>query len=107
MGIPNVSEITTKMVPATPAFLVASRTAAAPTSEKQAAPTAPVVEASAPPPVLGFPQDVEVGKDEATGRRVYDFVDPDSGETVVQIPAQAVLDLVGEILRKLEAEGLR
>lgn len=51
--------------------------------------------------------DVEVGVHEETNTRVYNFVNPDSGDTVVQIPIQAVLDLVADILRQLEAEGKR
>lgn len=72
---------------------------------------APVPEAKEPPPppppVKGFDFDVTVGEHEPSGHRVYDFVDPDSGRSVVQIPVDAVLDLVADILRKLEAEGLR
>jgi hypothetical protein len=70
---------------------------------------APVPEAPPPPPppppVQGFDLDVLVGEHEPSGLRVYDFVDPDSGETIVQIPINAVLDLVADIIQKLEAEG--
>lgn len=70
----------------------------------------PVAPASAPPPPLpdtGFDQEVLVGIDEATNRKVYDFVDPESGDSVVQIPAEAILNLIAKILQQLEAEGLR
>jgi hypothetical protein len=60
-----------------------------------------------PPPPKGFAMDVEVGYHEETDTKVYNFVDPDSGSTVVQIPVEQVLDLVASILRQLEAEGKR
>jgi hypothetical protein len=109
MGIPNVSDIRAIKAPAIPVPFAASKTAVAPTPEKQAEPAEQVadVQIDVPPPLVGFQQDVEVGEHEGTGRKVYDFVDPDSGETVVQIPAQAVLDLVAVILRDLEAQGRR
>jgi uncharacterized FlaG/YvyC family protein len=51
--------------------------------------------------------DVEVGFHEETDTKVYNFVDPDSGKTVVQIPIENVLNMVAGILRQLEAEGKR
>jgi len=51
--------------------------------------------------------DVEVGYHEETATKVYSFVDPDSGATVVQIPIHNVLDMVANILQQLEAEGKR
>jgi uncharacterized FlaG/YvyC family protein len=51
--------------------------------------------------------DVEVGFHEETNTKIYNFVDPDSGSTVVQIPVEQVLDLVASILRQMEAEGKR
>jgi uncharacterized FlaG/YvyC family protein len=51
--------------------------------------------------------DVEVGLHEETNTKIYNFVDPDSGDTVVQIPVQNVLNLVASILRRMEAEGPR
>jgi uncharacterized FlaG/YvyC family protein len=51
--------------------------------------------------------DVRLGVHEATGTRTYNFVDPDSGQSVNQIPAEKVLNLVALIIRQLEAEGRR
>jgi hypothetical protein len=111
MGIQSVSE-TTAVPPATAAPVASAPPAQGPAAKKAATTAvAPAPEAPEPPPppppVEGFDFDVEIGEHEPSGHRVYDFVDPDSGESVVQIPVDAVLDLVASILRKLEAEGLR
>jgi uncharacterized FlaG/YvyC family protein len=51
--------------------------------------------------------DVLVGLHEETNTKVYNFVDPDSGDTVVQIPMEKVLNMVAGLLRQLESEGRR
>ena len=75
--------------------------APAPAAAPVPAPTPP------PPPPEGFAMDVEVGFHEETNTKVYNFVDPDSGQTVVQIPIENVLNMVAGILRQMEAEGKR
>lgn len=113
MSIPSVTETPT-MAPALAMPAVASPGAGAAVLQEAAAPAAlPVPEPAAPaappppPPEVGFQQDVLVGIDEATNRKVYDIVEPDTGDEIVQIPAEAVLSLVAKILQQLEAEGLR
>src|SRR5687768_16053475 len=86
-------------MPVPPAATTAGATAAA----QQPLPEAPVTA----PPAITVLQDVEVGVDEATNRKVYDILVLDSGYSIHQIPAVAVLGLVANILRQLEAEGLR
>lgn len=111
----NISSVTeAAAAPAMPVPVVAPGTgapAAGQQDEQQAAVSAPVASAPEPPPPPppreGFNVDVEVGIYEETNTKVYNFVDPDSGSTIVQIPIEAVLDLVADILRHLEAEGKR
>jgi hypothetical protein len=112
MGMTSVSAVEPQppaMAPAAPAAS-APPAAQGPAAEKAAAQAvAPVPEAPPPPPppppVEGFNFDITVGEHEPSGHRVYDFVDPESGQSVVQIPVEAVLNLVAKILAKLEAEG--
>ena len=116
MGIPSVTETTTK-APAPPVLPVASGAmAAAPGTkpEKASAVPQPVHVAPAappppppPPPSKGFNMDIQIGEHAATKTKTYHFVDPDTGDTVVQIPVENVLDLVASILRQMEAEGKR
>jgi hypothetical protein len=114
MNISTITE-TPHQPPAPPAAPAASGGAAsgkvqeaaltqalAPVSKPASVPAPPP-----PPPITGFDEEVLVGIDAATNRRVYDFVDPKSGDSVVQIPAEAILNLVAKILQQLEAEGLR
>ena len=111
MGISNVTEAQKVSAPPTPVVAPAPQqapAAAAPVKEEQAA--APVQEAPPPPPpppppVKGYDIEVVTGEHEATGHRVYGFVEPDSGEVLVQIPLDSVLNLVAQIVAKLEAEG--
>lgn len=112
MGIPSVSE--SPKVPAPPAPRVASAppvqapAATGPTKEQGAGAKpvdTPPPPPPPPPPVEGYDMEVAVGEHEATGHRVYGFLDPDSGEVVVQIPIDNVLNLVAKIVAKLEAEG--
>jgi hypothetical protein len=56
---------------------------------------------------MGVDLDVVVGMHEETKTKTYTFVEPQSGDEVVQIPVQGVLDLVAAILRQMEAEGKR
>ena len=49
--------------------------------------------------------DIMIGEHPETKTKMYNFVDPDSGETVVQIPNHKVLDLVASIIRQMEAQG--
>jgi hypothetical protein len=102
MGIPNVTEISHR-APAPPAAPVAAaKKAPAPTPVHDPAPPPPP-----PPPAKGFDIDVQLGRHEATNTQTYNFVDPDSGQSLNQIPAEKVLNLVAHIIRQLEAEGLR
>lgn len=102
MNISTVTE-TSHRAPAMPVPPVAS-TAGATAAAQHLVPEAPV---NAPPAEVGVQQDVLVGVDEATNRKVYDIVALESGESIQQIPAEAVLNLVANILQQLEAEGLR
>ena len=112
MGISNVTE--TQKVSAPPAPVAApvpqAAEASAPAKEQEAAAPAPVEKPAPPPPpppppVEGYDIEVVTGQHEATGHRVYGFVEPDSGEVLVQIPIDNVLNLVAQIVAKLEAEG--
>ena len=58
-----------------------------------------------PPPSRGFDMNVEVGEHPETKVKMYNFVDPETGDTVVQIPSHKVLDLVASIIQQLEAQG--
>jgi hypothetical protein len=116
MGIANVTEISHRAQALPPVSPVASGAAGVPApagpdaQAKGAAPQALHTPAAAPPPPPPPPRegfDVEVGVHEATNTKTYSFVDPDTGSTVVQIPAENVLNLVASILRQLEAEGHR
>ena len=114
MSIPTVTETAFKApAPPVPAGASPALGAAAVQQEAAAKAVAPVPEPAAPaappppPPEVGFQQEVLVGIDEATNRKVYDIVEPDTGDKIVQIPAEAVLNLVAKILQQLEAEGLR
>lgn len=108
MRIPTVTE--TPGTPVPPVSALASG-GVAPAKVQEDATTQTVAPVAAPPPppppVTGFDQEVLVGIDEATNRKVYDIVEPDTGDEIVQIPAEAVLSLVAKILQQLEAEGLR
>ena len=95
-----------------PAVAPGAGASAAQQQQRQAAVPAPAPkpapnQAPPPPPPEGFDMDVQVGIHEATNLKIYNFVDPGSGKTVVQIPIEAVLDMVADILRQLEAEGKR
>ena len=111
MGISNVTE--TQKVSAPPAPVAApapqAAEASAPAKEQEAAAPAPPVDAPPPPPppppMKGYDIEVVTGEHAATGHRVYGFVEPDSGEVLVQIPIDNVLNLVAQIVAKLEAEG--
>ena len=116
MAIQSISEITNRAsVPPMPA--VAPSTAAAgpdgrTTDQAGGAPQGPVHAAPPPPPPpplprMGVDLDVVVGMHEETKTKTYTFVEPQSGDEVVQIPVQGVLDLVAAILRQMEAEGKR
>lgn len=111
MGISSISEIGTKPsaeVPAAPAVAVTRIEQEAQVEALQPIAEPPPAAAPPPPPPReGFPFDVLVGEHAGSGHRVYDFVDEDSGRSIVQIPAEAVLNLVADVLRQLEAEGLR
>ena len=112
MGIQSVTE-TRPQAPAPPVPAGASGVAAPAQGEKKAAPQPAPVPAAAPPPppppppAKGFNVDIEVGFHEATNTRVYSFVDPDSGTTLVQIPISSVLDMVAKLVHQMEAEGQR
>ena len=115
MAISSISEIGSKppAMPAAPA-VAASPGAAPVTEEAQVTATRPVAEpapaaepAPPPPPPEGFPFDVLVREHAGSGRKVYDFLDQDTGREVVQIPVEAVLNLVAEVIRQLEADGRR
>lgn len=112
MSIPTVTETAFRApAPTAPSGASAATGAAAVQQEAAARAIVPVpapeAPAPPPPPEVGFQQDVLVGIDEATNRKVYDIVEPESGDQIVQIPAEAVLNLVAKILQQLEAEGLR
>jgi hypothetical protein len=118
MGIQSVTDTTAKLpaMPAAPAVAAPASPsvgAAAVTTEAKAHAVQPVAEppkAAAPPPpppIEQHPIDVAGAEDEGTGRKVYAFINNSTGETVVQIPVEAVLNLVADILSKLEAEGRR
>src|SRR5687768_6320635 len=104
MGISNVTETQKVSAPPTPPVAPApsapAPTAATPSQEKEA--VAPVNTAPPPPPppppVEGFDIEVLVGEHAASGHRVYGFVEPDSGELLVQIPNENVLNLVAKIV---------
>jgi hypothetical protein len=109
MAIQSVTSAT--QAPAAPPVPPVALPGQAKAEEKSALPAPVPVPAPAPapppPPPEGFAMDVEVGYHEETNTKVYNFVDPDSGDTVVQIPIENVLNMVAGILRQLEAEGKR
>lgn len=114
MAIQSVTSATQAPVatPVPPPALPGRAVPAAPAGPAAAAVPIPAPAPSpapAPPPAppRGFAMDVEVGFHEETDTKVYNFVDPDSGKTVVQIPIENVLNMVAGILRQLEAEGKR
>ena len=116
MGIQSVTEA--PQVPAAPppapraasapapvADTNASETTA-PKQDKEAAPVStPAPPPPPPPPAKGYDMEVAVGEHAATGKTVYGFLDPDSGEVVVQIPIDNVLNMVATIVAKLKSEG--
>jgi hypothetical protein len=109
MGIPSVTE-TPHRAPAMPAPVAAPAPGQA-ASKRGPAPQ-PVHVAAAPPPPPPPPPKatdlmVEVGEHKATKTKTYSFVDPDTGAKLVQIPVENVLNLVANILQKMEAEGKR
>ena len=114
MGISSVTE--TPQVPAAPAPaapVAASAPVAAPATsatsepkqEQEAAPVSTPAPPPPPPPAKGYDMEVAVAEHAGTGHTVYGFLDPDSGEVVVQIPIDNVLNMVAEIVAKLKAEG--
>ena len=113
MSIPSVTE-TSHRAPAPPVSPAASGAVALPGGQQEKAAPQPVHVAPAappppppPPPSKGFNMDVNIGEHAPTKTKVYNFVDPDTGSTVVQIPIENVLDLVASILQQMEAEGKR
>jgi hypothetical protein len=114
MGISNVTETQKVSAPPAPPVAPAPQAPAAtePSQEKKDTAHAEPVSKPAPPPpppppppVEGYDIEVVTGEHQATGHRVYGFVEPDSGEVLVQIPIDNVLNLVAQIVAKLEAEG--
>jgi hypothetical protein len=104
----SISTVTSAVGPAaTAAAPVALPGAGGASATPAAAAPVDVAPTPAPAPVVGFDQDVFVGIDAATNRKVYDIVESDSGDSIQQIPTEAVLSLVAKILQQLEAEGLR
>jgi hypothetical protein len=59
------------------------------------------------PPVRGWIMDTVVSEHPPTGSEVYNFVDPDTGQTVVQIPVVQVLNLVAKAVARIQAEAMR
>jgi hypothetical protein len=112
MGIPSVTETSFRAAAPPPAHVAPAPDAEEKKVKEAAATPVHAAPAPAPPPpppspVKGFAMDVEIDYHEATGTKIYNFVDPDSGDTVVQIPIANVLNLVASILQRLEAEGQR
>jgi hypothetical protein len=116
MGIPSITETSAAppaMPAAPPVAAPATPSVGAPpvTTEAKVEAVQPVAEPPKPapppppPPKEAFPFQVAVAEDVATGRKVYNFLDEDTGRTVVQIPVEAVLNLVADIIAKLEAQG--
>jgi hypothetical protein len=113
MSIQSVTEVT--KAPAAPVSVVASGAVAAAPAQAEAeahavAPvetTPPPPPSPPPPPVSGWDDEIIIGEHQGSGHKIYAFVDPDTGSSVVQIPVEAVLNLVASILAKLEAEGRR
>jgi hypothetical protein len=105
----SISTVTSAVGPtvATAAATVALPGAGGASATPAAAAPVDVAPTRAPAPVVGFDQDVFVGIDAATNRKVYDIVESESGDSIQQIPTEAVLSLVAKILQQLEAEGLR
>ena len=97
MSIPTVSDISRVTPP--PAPYVAPRRAA-PEADATAAPAAA---APGAPAVIDI--EVEIGRHQGAKADVYQFVDADTGERITQFPTEQVLNLVAQILRRLEIEG--
>src|SRR5687767_6317731 len=98
MSIPTVSEISHR--PMTPPAPTVAQARLAPETDEPAAPVAPVVEA---PTAI----DIEVGRHQGAKADVYRFVNAQTGEKITQFPAESVLNLVAQLLRRLESEGDR
>jgi hypothetical protein len=58
-------------------------------------------------PVRGWVMDTVTSEHPATGTQVYNFVDPDTGDTVVQIPVVEVLNLVAKAIARIQADVTR
>jgi hypothetical protein len=108
MKINTITEMQPR-VPATPAPVVASGGGAATDAGQQpvAAPMPPVAHPAPapPPPRRGSALNYEVDYHEGSWTTVFSVVDPESGQAVVQIPMEKVLDLVAGLLERLEAES--
>ena len=98
MSIPTVSEISHRHL--TPPAPPVARTRATPETDAPAAPVAPA--AGAPSTI-----DIEVGRHQGAKADVYEFVNAETGEEITQFPAESVLNLVAQLLRRLETEGQR
>jgi hypothetical protein len=110
MAIQSVTSVTQAPTPPpVPAPAPPGQVAAKESAPPAAVPVPPPAATAPPPapPAKGFDMDVEVGFHEETNTKVYNFVDPDSGDTVVQIPMEKVLNMIAGILQQLEAEGRR
>ena len=110
MGISSVTETPQVSAAPPPAPVAAPVAAPSATSEpKQEQEATPVSEPAPPPPppppAEGYAMEVAVGEHAATGHTVYGFLDPDSGEVIVQIPIDNVLNMVANIVAKMKAEG--
>lgn len=105
MSIENITAIATSQppapVPAAAAVIAPEAIVDLTALEAVSGPPAP------PPPSPGDPAhfDVEIAEHEATGLPMYRVVDADSGDTIVQIPPAGVLNLVAEVLRRLQEDG--
>ena len=97
MSIPTVSEISHRQF--TPPAPPVARTRVAPETD---APAAPVAPAEGAPTI-----DIEVGRHQGAKADVYEFVNAETGEEITQFPAESVLNLVAQLLRRLETEGQR
>jgi hypothetical protein len=109
MGIPSVTE-TSHRAPVPP--VAAAAPVPGQPAEKAGPAPQPVHVAAPPPPPPPPPPKatdlmVEVGEHKPTKTKTYSFVDPDTGTKLVQIPVENVLNLVANILQKMEAEGKR
>ena len=114
MSIPIVSDITAKApLPLVPSVAPVAPAAATGSGGETtggvavAVQPAPAAVQAPPPPPPDAGLDVEVGHHDGADAETYVFVAAESGEDVVQFPAEQVLSRVASILRRLEEEGLR